>query len=133
MTRAHHLFIITILAKGLLGITQLLTSLALYLGGLEKLSSMRNGWRNVNFQKTQMISQQRKSCRLQTSSRHQTHRFTQSILGYMVCCTLPSSGLFFWCKMGQSCCDYGAWPVCRLPTRGVVLHRWENALGFDRH
>ena len=37
MFSAHRLFIITILAKGFLGLTQLLTSLALYLGGLEKL------------------------------------------------------------------------------------------------
>ena len=36
----HRLFIITIFAKGLLGIIQLLTSLALYVGGLEKLPSI---------------------------------------------------------------------------------------------
>ena len=37
MFSAHRLFIITILAKGFLGLTQLLTSIALYFGGLEKL------------------------------------------------------------------------------------------------
>lgn len=40
MSNVRRLFIITVIAKGLLGLTQLLTSAALYFGGLEKLPSI---------------------------------------------------------------------------------------------
>lgn len=40
MNNVHRLFIITVIAKGLLGLTQLLTSAALYFAGLEKLPSI---------------------------------------------------------------------------------------------